>query len=122
MGRAHSSEKGWTLGGPKVLEWQHRTGKRSVHKLQRGGKTILSASQVAAGSKRHKTVGFGTPYRRPMFSSGRLSVDMMMMMERKTIHKPTDFRIYNMYMGNKSSTLMNVDQSKLKPVNTQIWS
>ncbi|CAH2240093.1 jg6347 [Pararge aegeria aegeria] len=29
MGRAHSSEKGWTLGS-KVLEWQPRTGKRSV--------------------------------------------------------------------------------------------
>ncbi|CAH2217924.1 jg9234, partial [Pararge aegeria aegeria] len=45
---------------------------------QRGGQTTLSASQVAAGSKRHKTVEFGTPYKRPMSSSGRLSVDMMM--------------------------------------------
>ncbi|CAH2261083.1 jg5466 [Pararge aegeria aegeria] len=44
---------------------------------QRGGQT---ASQVAAGSKRHKTVAFGTPYKRPIqSSSGRLSVDMMMM-------------------------------------------
>ncbi|CAH2240787.1 jg2487 [Pararge aegeria aegeria] len=43
---------------------------------QRGGQTTLSASQVAAGSKRHRTVEFGTPYKRPMSSSGRLSVDM----------------------------------------------
>ncbi|CAH2216113.1 jg2979 [Pararge aegeria aegeria] len=47
--------------------------------LQRGAQTILSASQVAAGSKRHRTVEFGTPYKRPMSSSGRLSVDMMKM-------------------------------------------
>ncbi|CAH2232298.1 jg21680 [Pararge aegeria aegeria] len=64
--------------GPKVLEWQPRTGKRSVGDPQRGGQTTLGASQVAAGSKRH-TVEFGTPYKRPMSSSGRLSVDMMMM-------------------------------------------
>ncbi|CAH2259074.1 jg17257 [Pararge aegeria aegeria] len=29
IGRAHSSEKGWTWG-PKVLEWQPQNGKRSV--------------------------------------------------------------------------------------------
>ncbi|CAH2236232.1 jg22043 [Pararge aegeria aegeria] len=45
---------------------------------QRGGQTTLSASQVAAGSKRHRTVEFRTPYKTPMSSSGRLSVDMMM--------------------------------------------
>ncbi|CAH2258214.1 jg19918 [Pararge aegeria aegeria] len=44
---------------------------------QRGGQTTLSASQVAAGSKRHRTVEFGTPYKRPMSNSGLLSVDMM---------------------------------------------
>ncbi|CAH2268932.1 jg6959 [Pararge aegeria aegeria] len=43
------------------------------------GQTTLSASQVAAGSKQHRTVEFETPYKRPMFSSGRLSVDVMMM-------------------------------------------
>ncbi|CAH2239443.1 jg23874 [Pararge aegeria aegeria] len=47
---------------------------------QRDEQTTLSASQVAAGSKRHKTVEIGTPYKRPMSSSGRLSVDMMMIM------------------------------------------
>ncbi|CAH2229026.1 jg7097 [Pararge aegeria aegeria] len=45
-----------------------------------GGRTTLGASQVAAGFKRHKTIAFGTPYKRPMSSSERLSVDMMMMM------------------------------------------
>ncbi|CAH2240667.1 jg8051 [Pararge aegeria aegeria] len=50
---------------------------------QRGGQMTLSASQVAAAGslKRHRTVDFGTPYERPMSSSGRLSVDMMMMMK-----------------------------------------
>ncbi|CAH2210993.1 jg14925 [Pararge aegeria aegeria] len=50
---------------------------------QRGGQTTLSASQEAAGSKRHRTVEFGTPYKRPMSISGRLSVDMMMMYASK---------------------------------------
>ncbi|CAH2217573.1 jg16807, partial [Pararge aegeria aegeria] len=44
---------------------------------QRGGQTTLSASQVAAGSKRLRTVEFGTPYKRPMSSSGRLSFYMI---------------------------------------------
>ncbi|CAH2215578.1 jg27648 [Pararge aegeria aegeria] len=44
---------------------------------RRGGRTTLGASQVAAGFKRHKTVEFETPYKRPMSSSGRLSVDFM---------------------------------------------
>ncbi|CAH2238762.1 jg11642 [Pararge aegeria aegeria] len=39
---------------------------------QRGGQTTLSASQVAAGSKRLRIVELGTPYKRPMSSSGRL--------------------------------------------------
>ncbi|CAH2234339.1 jg12180 [Pararge aegeria aegeria] len=41
---------------------------------QRGGQTTLSASQVAAGFKRLRTLELGTPYKRPMFSSGCLSV------------------------------------------------
>ncbi|CAH2233524.1 jg10806 [Pararge aegeria aegeria] len=49
---------------------------------QRGGQMTLSASQVAAGSKRLRTVELGTPYKRPMSSSGRLSVDVMMMMKK----------------------------------------
>ncbi|CAH2232241.1 jg2963 [Pararge aegeria aegeria] len=49
---------------------------------RRGGRTTLGASQIAAGFKQHKTVEFGTPYKRPMSSSGRLSVDMMMMMTK----------------------------------------
>ncbi|CAH2232104.1 jg4778 [Pararge aegeria aegeria] len=43
---------------------------------QRGGQTTLSASQVAVGSKRLRIVELGTPYKRPMSSSGRLSVDV----------------------------------------------
>ncbi|CAH2243454.1 jg9370 [Pararge aegeria aegeria] len=52
---------------------------------QRGGETTFSASQVAAGSKRLRTVELGTPYKRPMFRSGRLSVDMMMMMMTRIV-------------------------------------
>ncbi|CAH2245068.1 jg15906 [Pararge aegeria aegeria] len=37
----------------------------------------------AAGSKRLRTVELGTPYKRPMSSSGRLSVDVMMMKVKK---------------------------------------
>ncbi|CAH2264578.1 jg21296 [Pararge aegeria aegeria] len=48
---------------------------------QRGGQTTLSASQVAVGSKQLRIVELGTPYERPMSSSGRLSVDVMMMMK-----------------------------------------
>ncbi|CAH2215592.1 jg9569 [Pararge aegeria aegeria] len=44
---------------------------------QRGGQTTLSASQVAVGSKQLRIVELGTPYKRPMSSSGRLSVDVM---------------------------------------------
>ncbi|CAH2234889.1 jg3120 [Pararge aegeria aegeria] len=36
---------------------------------RRGDRTTLGTSQVAAGFKRHKTVEFGTPYKRPMSSS-----------------------------------------------------
>ncbi|CAH2240458.1 jg7150 [Pararge aegeria aegeria] len=36
---------------------------------QRGGQTTLSASQVAAGSKRLRTVELGTPYKRRLAST-----------------------------------------------------
>ncbi|CAH2239874.1 jg4559 [Pararge aegeria aegeria] len=61
MGGAHSSEEGWTLGSQG--EWQPRTGKRSVGGPRRGVRTTLSASQVAAGIKLHKTLEFRTPYK-----------------------------------------------------------
>ncbi|CAH2234324.1 jg7463 [Pararge aegeria aegeria] len=48
--------------GLKVLEWQPRTGKRSVGRPTTRS-TTLNASQVAAGSKRHRTVEFETPYK-----------------------------------------------------------
>ncbi|CAH2268347.1 jg5517 [Pararge aegeria aegeria] len=48
---------------------------------QRDGQT--SASQGAAGHKRHKSVEFGTPFKITMSRSGRLSVDMMMILPRE---------------------------------------
>ncbi|CAH2270068.1 jg16528 [Pararge aegeria aegeria] len=79
VGSVVSPERKDGRWGPKVLEWQPRTGERSAGRPQRGGQTTLSASQVAAGSKRLRTVELGTPYKRPMSSSGSLSVDVMMM-------------------------------------------
>ncbi|CAH2239739.1 jg12159 [Pararge aegeria aegeria] len=80
MGRAHSSEKGWTLGSqgmPKCWNGSPVLVSAALVDPQRGGQTTLSASQVAAGSKRLRIVELGTPYKRPMSSSGRLSVDVM---------------------------------------------
>ncbi|CAH2227491.1 jg9312 [Pararge aegeria aegeria] len=56
--------------GSKVLEWHPRTGKRWVDP-QPGGQMTSSESRVAAGYKRPRIVEFGTPYKRPMSSSGR---------------------------------------------------
>ncbi|CAH2234109.1 jg1188 [Pararge aegeria aegeria] len=64
--------------GPKVLEWQPRTGKRSVGRPPT--RWTDDIKPVAVGSKRLRIVELGTPYKRPMSSSGRLSVDVMMMM------------------------------------------
>ncbi|CAH2234222.1 jg16671 [Pararge aegeria aegeria] len=47
---------------------------------RQGGQTTSNASRGAAGHKRHKTVEFGTPFKRPISNSGRLAVDMMMTM------------------------------------------
>ncbi|CAH2240303.1 jg14289 [Pararge aegeria aegeria] len=60
MGRAHSSEK----DSPE-REWQPALVRAALDDPQRGGQTTLRASQLAAGSKRHRTVKFGTPYKRP---------------------------------------------------------
>ncbi|CAH2267253.1 jg14721 [Pararge aegeria aegeria] len=96
MGRAHSSEKGWTLGsqGAEMAAphwcWNGSPAPVSAALVdaQIDEQSTLSASQVAAGSKRQKTLEFGTPYKRPMSSSGRISVDMIMvMMSTKTVKK-----------------------------------
>ncbi|CAH2236540.1 jg8022 [Pararge aegeria aegeria] len=47
---------------------------------QHGGQTTSNESLGAAGSKRTRTVDFGTLYKRPMSSSGLQSVEVMMMM------------------------------------------
>ncbi|CAH2242744.1 jg11902 [Pararge aegeria aegeria] len=66
--------------GPKVLVWRPRTGERSVvDPPQRGGQMTSSESQGAPRPMRHKTVIFGTPYRRPLSSSGRRLVDIILM-------------------------------------------
>ncbi|CAH2268371.1 jg15825 [Pararge aegeria aegeria] len=51
--------------------------------LQTGGQTTSSDSQGVAGYKRPQIVGFGTPYKSPMSSSGRQSAVLMMMMNSK---------------------------------------
>ncbi|CAH2244824.1 jg16103 [Pararge aegeria aegeria] len=67
MGRAHSSEKGWTLGS------QGAGMAASYWSTQRWS----TPNEV---DRRLRIVERGTPYKRPMSSSGRLSVDVMMMM------------------------------------------
>ncbi|CAH2211048.1 jg26600 [Pararge aegeria aegeria] len=66
--------------GPKMLEWQPRTGKRRVGRPPTRWTDDIKRVAGSSGSKRHRTVEFGTPYKIPMSSSGRLSVDMMMKM------------------------------------------
>ncbi|CAH2266910.1 jg8816 [Pararge aegeria aegeria] len=46
---------------------------------KRAGQTTSSALMGAAGHKRHETMEFETRYKTSMPSSGRLSVDMMML-------------------------------------------
>ncbi|CAH2266893.1 jg19897 [Pararge aegeria aegeria] len=67
MGGAHSSEN--------RLTWQPRTGKRSV------GRPPTRWSRGAVGYKWPRIVEFGMPYKIPMSSSGRQSVDLMMMID-----------------------------------------
>ncbi|CAH2249803.1 jg6087 [Pararge aegeria aegeria] len=58
--------------GPKVLEWQPRTGKRSVGRWWTDDiKRVAGSRWIQAAQNR------GTPSKRPMSSSGRLSVDVM---------------------------------------------
>ncbi|CAH2217501.1 jg26363 [Pararge aegeria aegeria] len=66
-----TTDQRWDL---KVLEWRPRTGKRSVALVGR----TSSQSLGAAGKKRPRTVDFGTPHKRPMSSSGRQSVEVIM--------------------------------------------
>ncbi|CAH2207416.1 jg27008 [Pararge aegeria aegeria] len=70
MGGAHCSEKGWTLGCKGAgIAAPHSA---AVVDLQPGGQTTLSASQVAAGSKRHRTVEFGTSFKNLCLDIGLL--------------------------------------------------
>ncbi|CAH2233199.1 jg2736 [Pararge aegeria aegeria] len=62
--------------GPKVLEWQPRIGKRSVGQPP----TRWTDDIKRVADKRCTQAEFGTPYKRPMSSCGRLSIEMMMMM------------------------------------------
>ncbi|CAH2234663.1 jg17940 [Pararge aegeria aegeria] len=59
------------LGRARSHKAQLGTNRYTVAALvdpRRDGQTTSSASQIAAGSKWHKTVEFGIPYKRPMSS------------------------------------------------------
>ncbi|CAH2229238.1 jg6745 [Pararge aegeria aegeria] len=89
MGGAHSFDNGWTLGSQgvgKVTKHRPVLVSAALVDPQRGGQTTLSASQVAVGSKRLRIVELGTPYKRPMSSSGRLSVYVMIVKPFSSIH------------------------------------
>ncbi|CAH2233772.1 jg11777 [Pararge aegeria aegeria] len=63
---------------PKVLEWQPRTGKRSVGRPPTRWTDYIR--RVAGSRWIQAAQNRGIPYKRPMSSSGWLSVDMMKMM------------------------------------------
>ncbi|CAH2237254.1 jg11223 [Pararge aegeria aegeria] len=73
----HIAQRTTGRWGPKVLEWRPHTGKRSRRTSIHQPYDI----KRVAGPRRHKTVVFGSAYKIPIFSSGRLLVDMMMMMK-----------------------------------------
>ncbi|CAH2254156.1 jg14367, partial [Pararge aegeria aegeria] len=71
---------------PKVLEWQPRTGKRSVGRPPTRWTDDIKRVAGSRGSKRLRTVELGTPYKRAMSSSGRLSVDVMKALKSPVMH------------------------------------
>ncbi|CAH2241464.1 jg15661 [Pararge aegeria aegeria] len=82
MGWAHSGErmdvgisrwKRWWNGDPAQVN-------AALVGPQRGGQTTSHESLEAAGNKRPRTVDCGTPYKRPMSSSGLQSVEVMITM------------------------------------------
>ncbi|CAH2268949.1 jg6976 [Pararge aegeria aegeria] len=75
MGGAHSLENRWTLG----VGMATCAGKRSVGDPKLGGQT--KSNRGAAGNKWSRILEFGTPYKRPFYSSGRQSVELVMMMK-----------------------------------------
>ncbi|CAH2261528.1 jg20152 [Pararge aegeria aegeria] len=76
MGGAHSSENRWTLGFQGVGMDPAQVNAVLVGP-QRGIQTKSSESLGAAGNKRPWTVDFGTPYKRPISSSGLQSVEVI---------------------------------------------
>ncbi|CAH2235024.1 jg1294 [Pararge aegeria aegeria] len=66
--------------GSKVLEWRPRTGKRSVGRPPT--RWTEDIRRVAGSRWRQAAQDCGTPYKRPMSSSGRRLIDMMMMLNR----------------------------------------
>ncbi|CAH2227911.1 jg13492 [Pararge aegeria aegeria] len=71
--------------GPKVLEWQPRTGKRSVGRLPTrltdDIKRVAGSRWIQAAQNR----GIWNSLQKPMSSSGHLSVNMLMMMTNSKI-------------------------------------
>ncbi|CAH2227602.1 jg26452 [Pararge aegeria aegeria] len=78
MGGAHSSENRWTLGVLRCWNGGPAPVNAALVGAQRGGQMTSGESLGAAGGKRLGTVYCGTPYKRPMSSSGRRLVGMMM--------------------------------------------
>ncbi|CAH2226665.1 jg3174 [Pararge aegeria aegeria] len=73
----HIARRTYGHWGLKVLEWRPRTGKRSVGRPPT--RWTSGESLGAAGGKRPRTVDCGSPYKRPMSSSGRQLLEMTMM-------------------------------------------
>ncbi|CAH2211279.1 jg16934 [Pararge aegeria aegeria] len=60
--------------------WGPKAGMSAPHWKAQRWSTPKMDRRLDAGSNRHKTVEFGTPYNGPMSSDGSISVDMTMMM------------------------------------------
>ncbi|CAH2247072.1 jg23909 [Pararge aegeria aegeria] len=80
MGGAHSSES----LDPKMLEWRSYIGKGSLSRPRRGDQMTSSGPQGSAGSR--QTIVFGTSYIRPLSSSGRPVVDVVMIIYRHSVY------------------------------------
>ncbi|CAH2236729.1 jg16969 [Pararge aegeria aegeria] len=77
MGGAHSSENRWTLRFRKCWSGSPAPVNAELVDSQPGGETTLNELR---GAKPTRIAEFGTPHKRPMSSSGRQSVEVMMMM------------------------------------------
>ncbi|CAH2236332.1 jg10714 [Pararge aegeria aegeria] len=116
MGGAHSLENRWTLGFQGARNGDPAPINAALVGPQRGGQTTSKEPLGAAGNKRPRTVDFGTPYKRPMSSSGLQPVKVMMMMMNFIRKAP--FGHVKLMMktsdGHRNSTILSITRVALR--------